>query len=245
MKSTFMYIAFRPIYFYSLKYNAMIRILAITLLLLLLPAISTFAADHKVEALKEGPPGEGISPQVAATLGSSGLRVKRGTATLCDIWLCKEWAVPADFKPTTQVLYPFKVGQLIGIVKFARRGSDFRDQDVPSGLYTLRYAQQPVDGKHVGTSPTRDFLLLTKAADDSSPEALDYNKLAKQSAEAAGSSHPALLPLQRVEGEAELPAIRHDEEHDWWIIRFAGQVKAGDAAKPLVVELLVAGKAAE
>lgn len=224
----------------------MLRYAALTLFLALAPALTLRAADHTVEPLKDGPPTEGISPEIGAKLSTSGLRVKRGSATLCDIWLCKEWAIAADFKPTTAVLYPFQTGQLIGVVKFARKGSDFRDQDIGAGLYTLRYAHQPVDGNHVGTSATRDFFLLTKAAKDSSPDAIDYKKLAKQSAETAGSSHPALLPLQRVAGEAKLPSIRHDEEHDWWIIRFAGQGKAGEgAAKPLVVELLVAGKAAE
>lgn len=222
-----------------------LRAALIAVLLTFLPALTLQAVEHKVEPLKDGPPSEGISKEVAATLASSGLRVKRGTATLCDIWLCKEWAVAADFKPTTEVLYPFQPGQLIGVVKFARKGSDFRDQDIGAGLYTLRYAHQPVDGNHVGTSATKDFLLLTKAAKDTSPEVIDFKKLAKQSAEAAGSSHPALLPLQRIAGEAELPSIRHDETHDWWIIRFAGQGKAGGSAKPLVVELLVVGKAAE
>lgn len=223
----------------------MLRFVALPTLLFFLSSASLHAVDHKVEPLKDGPPTEGVSPEIGAKLATSGLRVKRGTATLCDIWLCKEWAVSADFKPTTEVLYPFQMGQLIGVVKFARKGNDFRDQDIGAGLYTLRYAQQPVDGNHVGTSPTKDFLLLTKIAKDTSPDAIDFKKLAKQSAEAAGSSHPALLPLQRVAGEAELPSIRHDEAHDWWIIRFAGQGKAGGAAKPLVVELLVAGKAAE
>lgn len=222
------------------------RLVSLTaVLFILLPSLALHAVEHKIEPLKEGPPSEGISPQVAATLGSSGLRVKRGTATLCDIWLCKEWAVVADFKATTEVLYPFQPGQLIGVVKFARKGNDFRDQDIGAGLYTLRYAHQPVDGNHVGTSATKDFLLLTKAAKDTSPEVIDFKKLAKQSAEAAGSSHPALLPLQRIPGEAEIPSIRHDEAHDWWIIRFAGKAKASGADKPLVVELLVAGKAAE
>lgn len=224
----------------------MFRHFVFALSLCFLAATNLLAAEHRVESLKEGPPADGLSPEVAARLAPSGLRVLRDKAPLCDIWLCKDWAVPADFKPSTEVLYPFQSGQLIGVVKYARKGADFRDQDIAPGLYTLRYAQQPADGNHVGTSPTRDFLLLTQAAKDKSPETLDPKKLASLSAEAAGSSHPALLSMQKVEGEsAFLPVIRHNEEHDWWIVRFGGKAKAGDQTKPLVVELIVVGKAAE
>ena len=111
----------------------------------------------------------------------------------------------------------------------------------------MRYAQQPVDGAHVGTSPTRDFLLLTNAKKDQDPAVLDYKPLTKQSAESAGSSHPLLLSLQRVATEAtEFPAIRHNEERDWWILAMQAPTKAGGAeGKPLVCELVVAGIATE
>jgi hypothetical protein len=213
----------------------------------LLTAISAQAETHRVELLKEPAPAAEISAQIAGELAATGIRVVRGSSTTyCDIWLCKELAGTADFKPTTEVLYPFQPGQLIGVARFARKGSDFRDQDIATGLYTLRYAQQPVDGAHVGTSPTRDFLLLSKAKQDPNTAALDLKSLTKHSAEAAGSTHPALLSMQRVLTEpAEFPAIRHDEERDWWIVAVQAQVKSGGGVRPLVCELVVAGVAAE
>ena len=151
-----------------------------------------------------------------------------------------------DFKPTDEVLYPFEPGQLLGVVRYPRKGADFRDQDISKGLYTLRYAQQPVDGAHVGTSPTRDFLLLVSAEKDKSAGKLDLKKLVEQSADAAGSSHPAMLCLQRVAGEAgEKPTMRHNEEHDWWIVTVPGNAKAGKATKKLPVDLVVVGVSTE
>jgi hypothetical protein len=222
----------------------MTRTIICSFVLAFLCTSAAFAVDHKVAPLKEPPP-EGLSAEVAARLASNGFKVLRGENVLCSVWLCKEWSGAADFKPTTEVLYPFQQGELIGVVKYARKGSDFRDQDISAGLYTLRYAHQPVDGNHVGTSPTRDFLLLTKAAKDTSPEPVDFKKLAKASADAAGSSHPALLSMQRVEGSDASLGIRHNDEHDWWIVRFSGTTKGGGQGKPLAVELIVVGKAAE
>jgi hypothetical protein len=200
--------------------------------------------EYRVEALAEKPPADEVAPEIAAQLAPTGIRVIRGASTTyCDIWLLKELKATLGFKPTTEVLYPFQVGQLIGVAKYARKGADFRDQDIETGTYTLRYAQQPVDGAHVGTSPTRDFLLLSAAEKDRSLAPLEYKPLTKQSAEAAGSSHPALLAMQRVATKAnEFPAIRHNEERDWWIVALQAPLAEG---KPLVCELVVVGVATE
>ncbi len=209
---------------------------------------SALAVDHRVELLKEAAPASDVSAQIAAELSPTGIRVFRGGAMpLCDIWLRKEVTAIADFKLSTEVLYPFQPGQLIGVLRFSRKGSDFRDQDIQPGVYTLRYAQQPVDGAHVGTSPTRDFLLLSNAKKDQSPATLELKPLTKQSAEAANASHPALLSLQKVGTEAkEFPAIRHNEERDWWIVAMQAQVKTGgDGPHPLVCELVIVGIAAD
>jgi len=214
-----------------------------SVLFLLFLSANLNAADYRVEPLDESAPADEISADVGATLASTGARVIRGTqTTFCDIWLCKQWATRADFEATAALLYPFTPGQLMGVVRFARKGSDYRDQDIESGVYTLRYAQQPVDGSHVGTSLTRDFLLLLQAETDESADILDYSSLAKRSAEAAGSSHPALLSMQRVADDAKSLSVRHNEDHDWWIVALEGKT---EAAKGLLVEFVVSGVAAE
>ena len=110
----------------------------------------------------------------------------------------------------------------------------------------MRYGQQPVDGAHVGTSPTRDVLLLIDAKRDKSAKVLEYKPLTKSSASAAGTNHPALMSLQRGQGDgAKLPSIRNNEEHDWWIVRLQSKAKAGATAKDLKLDLVVAGQAAE
>ncbi len=212
--------------------------------LLVLPA---FAADHRLEPLSEAAPADELSAGIAGLLSPTGFKVIRGTSrTVCEIWLCKQWSVDAGFEPTSEVLYPFKQGQLIGVARFARKGADFRDQDIGKGVYTLRYAQQPVDGAHVGTSPTRDFLLLVSAKADKSGEMLDLEALVEKSQEAAESSHPAMLCLQRVaKAPSEKASIRHNEEHDWWILAFTGTAKAGAKKSKLPVELVVVGVSSE
>ena len=68
----------------------------------------------------------------------------------------------------------------------------------------------------------------------------------KNSAKAADSGHPAIMPL--VQSEAgNVPGLRHLEIRDWWTARFAAKVaKGGDASTgKLALELIVVGKSAE
>jgi hypothetical protein len=52
--------------------------------------------------------------------------------------------------------------------------------------------------------------------------------------------------MQRVATQAtEFPAMRHDEERDWWIVAFQAPVKLNGSSKPLLCELVIAGIAAE
>ena len=206
--------------------------------LLLAPAL-TQGADYRVEPLAAAPPTNSIAPSIAGLLNAEGFKVLRGQSrTVCEIWLAKQWDTAEGELPAA-VNYPLKPGSLVGVVRFPKKAGDFRDQDIAEGIYTLRYAQQPVDGAHVGTSPTRDFLLLLPADKDTNAGVLDYATMVKSSAEAAGSNHPLLLSLQKAADGGEALGMRHAEDLDWWIVRFTGKTKAKDVA----VELVISGHA--
>ena len=53
------------------------------------------------------------------------------------------------------------------------------------------------------------------------------------------------LPRVGADRADATPSIRHDEFNDWWIVRFAGKVKAGDTTRDQFVDLVVVGHAAE
>jgi hypothetical protein len=142
-------------------------------------------------------------------------------------------------------LYPFTPGQLIGVMHFNRRSGDFREQTIESGIYTVRYALQPVDGNHEGTSPTRDFLLLVRADDDSSPQPMEVKALLAASAKAAESNHPAMLCLQTANPADERPSLHHNDEHDWWVARFNGTIQGVAPPTHLPVDVVIVGHASE
>jgi hypothetical protein len=211
----------------------------------LLTARSVLAADHSLEVAATAPV-EALHPTIAALLSDSGVKVLRGAnRTVCELWLCKEWRTEPGFKPSASILYPLQSGQLVGVARYPRKGEDFRGQEIPAGVYTLRYAQQPVDGNHVGTSDTLDFLLLLPAADDRNPEPLATEELFEFSAKTAGAKHPAMLSLLAATPQAaETPSLDHEEERDLWSVQFNAAIQ-GQPGKTLPVRLVVVGQAAE
>jgi hypothetical protein len=220
----------------------MLRAIAVVCLMVV-PAWQLRAQEYgvgKAEALPSG----AVAPEIAGLLSADGIKVSKGSSTVCELWFAKEWPIEADAKTGGEVLYPLTVGQVIGVIRFSKKAGDFREQDVPAGVYVMRYAQQPVDGAHVGTSPTRDFLALSPAAKDKDPKPLDYKALVATSKEASGTAHPAIFSLQRAE-EGASPSVREVSEKQWVIVHYVGKIKQGGSVKDLALDLVVVGKAAD
>jgi hypothetical protein len=211
---------------------------------LVLAASTAQAVDYRLEPLAEAAPAEAISTEILARLQPQGFQVFRGAnRSVIHVWLAQEWAARADFERTAAINYPFPLGELVGVVRYKSKGKDFRGQEIPTGVYVLRYANQPVDGNHVGTSDTRDFLVLTPAdTDQTAVSTLDEKALFKLSAQVAGKTHPTMLSLVPPSEAAE-PALRHLEEHDWWIAHLPGRAAAGDAPADQPLDVVLVGQA--
>lgn len=217
----------------------------VTFCVLLIPGSTGVAQEYSFEVIDSAPSDGDVSPEFAKLFATKGVRVKRdGSRTVCDLWLRKEFEIDKDFEVTEQRLYPFAPGQLIGLLHFARRGSDFRDQDIASGWYSLRFELQPVDGNHVGTSPTRDFFLMVNLENDEPEKDWGQEELIDAAAEAAGSSHPAMMCLQHAT-EGDKITIRHDEANDWWVLHLVASGVADGKSVDVPIDLIVAGKSPE
>jgi hypothetical protein len=200
-------------------------------------------ADDYTLSRAEGLP-TGISAAIGEQLNPQGYAIKgpqRGYATL---WLVKAASLPADFKPSAAIRYPFTPGQLIGVVDVPKRAKfqDFRGNELDDGTYTLRYGQQPMDGNHIGTSDLADFLVAIPADQDEDPAIIsDLDQLMKLSAEASGTTHPAIFSLQPVEKSQDEPSLFHDEPREFWILQANTNGQSGKDSKPLPVRLVIVG----
>ena len=223
----------------------MLRYCGFGLLLVGLSSVPAAGQMYQVAKVDTPAPADTVAAEIASLLSPAGFKVSQGSRTVCEMWLTKEWPIAADAKTGGDVLYPLTPGQLVGVIRYPQKAGDFRDQEVPAGTYVVRYGQQPVDGAHVGTSPTRDFFLLLPTAKDRTAAVLDYKTLTTTSKETTGATHPAILSLVKAAEGGQPLSVQEDADKHWVIVRFAGKAKQGSAAKDLPVELVVVGKAAE
>ena len=219
------------------------NLFAIVVSVVLCSVASLAHAESKLESVDSLP--EGVSKDVAAVIDPKGYRVVNEKGPVCSVWLVKEVATKADFKPTLSVKYPLVSGELIGVmqVEAKKKFTDFRGQEIKAGVYTLRYGQQPEDGNHVGTSDLADFLLGIPAATDSDPKPISgFSSLSKKSAKTAGSTHPAIFSLLPVDKLVEQATLTHNtaKEHTMLSVTLAAK---GGSKVPL--RLIVIGKSGE
>lgn len=223
----------------------MLRTHAAALLTALMFAVTAAGQDYKVEKVATPPPADGVSAEIIQLIAPAGFKLARGERVIAEFWPVKELTIADDAKTGPEKLYPLSSGHLFGVARYPRKATDFRDQDIPAGVYTVRYGLQPVDGAHVGTSPTRDFLVLLPAEKDQDPAPLEHDAMVEVSLETTGTAHPAILSLQKAAESGEALSVREDSDHEWVIVRFAANTKQGGAAKPLPMEVVLVGIAAE
>lgn len=215
-----------------------------TLLVGALLAAPAAAAPLTVQVVAQAPPAE-VAPAIAATLEVQAIEVRGPQGVLCQIWLRKP--IPALPQPaqTLGVVYgDLEPGTLVGVMRLPAPAVDFRNQKIPAGVYTLRYALHPVDGNHQGVAPDRDFLLASPAAADTSVATLAFQPLVQLSRKATGTNHPSvwcLLPAESV--PANLPAV-HEQESDAGpleVLWVRATIERNGQTAPLVLALVVEG----
>ena len=176
-------------------------------LALSLAAAPHASADGNVESIAafSGP----ASPSMKSVLEPRGYGITlEGGGVACQVW----------FRKDAPGLVP---SALVGVLTFPQNTTDFRGQAIKAGTYTLRYAQMPGDGNHLGAAPTGDFLLLSPVADDQDAAGQpEFAALMKLSAKAAGSNHPSPLNLAAVGDRKDYPAVaRNESGHEVFYVK--------------------------
>jgi hypothetical protein len=190
-----------------------LRPILLAAVLLSAPALASAAdAEAALEAATTLP--AGLPESLRAALEQPGHRVTRNGEVVAELWLREE--PPPTGGPNEGALSvefgALAASALVGVVHFPATWIDYRDTELPAGVYTMRYWVQPADGDHMGVSQYRDFLLLAPAGEDADPDAVfDEEALLALSEKASGRVHPAVIALFPVHEEpAGAALIRND-----------------------------------
>jgi hypothetical protein len=201
--------------------------LLVTAALASTPAAFTADAEPALEPADALP--AGLPETVASALAQPGHRITKDGVVLAELWLRKD-APPTGGINEGVLSVAFgeiEASAFVGVVRFPATWIDYRDTDVPAGVYTLRYWVQPADGDHMGVSQYRDFLLLLPAADDADPAApFEEEPLMALGEKAAGKVHPGVVALFPIEQEPAGGAalVRNDLDQLTLAVAFAGRV---------------------
>ena len=219
-------------------------LLTVALLMPVFALRGTAAADdHQLKTVKEVP--GGLSPEIEKLIDAAGHQIHGEDGAVVELWLLKSLPIKAKFKSSASQLYPFTPGQLLGAMRVPKGAeyTDFRDQDIAPGTYTLRYGLQPEDGNHLGTSDTADFILALPAKYDTKPATIeDFYELSERSGKAAGSTHPAIFSLLDPKEAGKGSKLDEDESAEDWILTFTAKGDVKGKVKEVRIRLVVIGE---
>ena len=163
---------------------------------------------------------------------------------VADVWIRK--AIPAELKPDQVkkgVTYrDLKQGELFGAIQFHENWKDYRKHRIKAGIYTLRLAVQPTDGKHTADiSEYPDFLLLVGPKEDTQPGPIDPMKLTEIGGDSIGSSHPGVFMLAPNPQPTATPELASRPRSQWVVNTRSELLVGGRVAGTLGIGLTLVG----
>jgi hypothetical protein len=214
-------------------------------LLICLAALRLHAAEpYSIKVVDDtAPPAEAAEP-IRKLLEERCIQLLGGDEVLMELWFRKEVPVKATAAQIDNGLTYREVPEttLVGVLRLAKEGTDYRKQQLEAGVYTLRLAVQPVSDDHLCTAPYRDFLLASPAAEDRTPALMSARSLREMSAK-AGDNHPSPFLLFPGKGAAAAPKLV-DKGKGHWVLLFQLGVKADKKKAILPIGLTLMGTSA-
>jgi hypothetical protein len=185
---------------------------------------------------------EKVAEPIRKFLDEEALVVRDGEAVVMRIWFRREIPVKATEEQIKNGLTYHEIpeGTLVGVLEFPTKFTDFRKQELPAGVYTLRFAVQPDIGDHTGTAPHPEFCLICPAEDDKSVEEIEKKKLIEISSQVNEGRHPAVLLLWPNNGKDDGVKIL-DKGEGVLVATIKRRVAAGEIRAMLGFAVTVAG----
>jgi hypothetical protein len=207
---------------------------------------ATGQADEpaKLTVAEKAPPKE-LADDVRSVLEPDVVQLSGGKQPFFEFWFRKEIPLAKEPGADTFAMSAVKEGTLLGVLKVYEERYDFKDDEIPPGLYVMRFGLQPEDGDHLGTSPTPTFALLVPAKNDRELEAFgDHDELVDASSTINAAEHPSSLNLQRVaDADGEFPrlASHQDGDHQVVYLRLPAKVKGRNEPTMVTFALVYEG----
>jgi hypothetical protein len=211
----------------------------------LIPVSNSLIAQEPVRlTVAAADPPEQVAEPIRKVLNNEAVSLADDKSTFFQFWFRKELPLAQAPSGGSLALDTLQEGTVLGVLKVDSERYDFRDEEIPTGIYVLRYGIQPEDGNHLGVAPTRTFALLIPAKDDTQLDPIAHEELMKAAAVINAVSHPTSLNLQPVEqAEGAFPRLDalNDGQHKVLLLQFPARVNGSSDATKLNVALVYEG----
>ena len=209
--------------------------------LLCITQAETSAAEFSTKVVDKEPPAE-VDASIRAMLQKQAVQLLDGQKPVFEFWFST--AVPLKAKPESaaKALAAVKETTLLGVVSIAAGQRDYKDNELPAGVHTVRFALQPQDGDHLGSAEFPWFAVLVSAKNDTKPDSFaTFTQLMKASGKGTSTGHPAVLSLRPPAADGgELPKLSEPvADHKSIRVKVPAKVE-GDAS--LTFEIVIKGK---
>lgn len=174
----------------------------------LFAAQAGFAGDLALKVVDKAPPKE-LDASIQKVLQGKAIQLAEGDQAVFEFWLVNDLALTSKPASAAKALDAVQQAALLGAVSVPKARRDYRDDEIAAGVYTMRFALQPQDGNHLGSSEYLYFAVLTPAKLDARPDGINsYKALVKTSSRETSTDHPVILSLRPASSEAgETPKL--------------------------------------
>ncbi len=200
------------------------------------------AAELMLKVVDKEPPKE-LDATIRTKLQTKAVQLLEGDKPAYEFWFHAGIPVPSKPDSTVKALDAIRPATLLGVVAVSSDKRDYRDDELRAGLYTMRFALQPQDGNHLGTSEFNYFAVLTPAKIDNKLDGIiDYKTLVKASSKETSTDHPVILSLRPASSdEGGLPKLKTPAP-DHKSVRVKLPAQAGAESTALTFDVVYEGK---
>ena len=212
------------------------------LVLVLLSLLAAPGAELTLKVVTKEPPAA-LESAIRGRLQSKAVQLLEGAEPVFEFWLASEVPLTAKPESTAKALDVVKTAALLGAVSVAKGQRDYRDDDLPGGVHTVRLAVQQQDGNHLGTAEFLWFAVLVPAKLDTKPDGItDYKTLVKTSSKETSTDHPVILSLRpATEAGSEVKLNVPAADHKSVRVNIPGKTASGETV-PVPFEIVYEGK---
>jgi hypothetical protein len=218
--------------------------LVLALFVVVFPWSAVFAGGTAKLTVAEADPPKEIAEPIRAALDAKVLRLFAGDEPFFEFWFRKDLPLAKEPENGTLDLTTIEEGAILGALKVDAQRNDFRNEEIPPGVYVVRYGIQPEDGNHLGVAPTRTFALLIPAKQDAKLDPIAHKDLMKAAQTVNAAKHPSnlnLQPVQDLSGDFPRVAELDDGQHKAIVLQLPAHVGNSGEKTTLTFALVYEG----